>query len=63
MADKYKIVRKPGYRYSLEENKSSSHEKALSKAGEKKKVIPKHYRGNTMSEGGISFGKKPKSAN
>lgn len=33
----------------------SSHEKALNK-----KAIPKHYRGNTNSEGGIPFGRKPK---
>lgn len=38
--------------------RESSHEKALNK-----KIIPKHYRGNTNSEGGIPFGKKPKSAN
>lgn len=31
---------------------------ALHKMG--KKEIPKHYRGNTNSEGGIAFGKAPK---
>lgn len=27
---------------------------------QKAKKVPKHYRGNTMSEGGIPFGKAPK---
>lgn len=38
---------------------TGKHRDMKTKALEKKK-IPKEYRGNTNSEGGISFGKKPK---
>lgn len=34
--------------------------KAKSEALKKKKEIPKHYQGNTNSEGGIPFGRKPR---
>lgn len=36
-----------------------NHERKAKSEALKKKKVPKEYRGNTNSEGGISFGKKP----
>lgn len=52
-----KADKKPSEHYIIGKNGVTE---VKSKALKKKKEIPKHYRGNTNSEGGIPFGKKPR---